>query len=282
MTASTGVAVVTGGASGLGRALGERCAARGYALALLDLDGERASSEAAAIAAEHGVPAMGRRVDVGDAADVEAAAAAVAAELGPADVVFSNVGVQQIGALENFPDEAWSWILDVNVIGAARVVRAFLPQLRQSSNAHLAFTGSASVLAPASQLAAYQASKFALLGLADSLRVELAGDGIQVATVFPSAMFTRHLESSLAARPDGVEGEIAPESSIQELVRSNPYLTDGATAEVAASAVLDELLDGHPYIVTHGNLVEAVEQRHELVLDGARRARDRSVKEATA
>jgi hypothetical protein len=79
-----------------------------------------------------------------------------------------------------------------------------------------------------------------------------------------------------------VEGEIAPESSIQELVRSNPYLTDGATAEVAASAVLDELLDGHPYIVTHGNLVEAVEQRHELVLDGARRARDRSVKEATA
>jgi NAD(P)-dependent dehydrogenase (short-subunit alcohol dehydrogenase family) len=275
MSSPCGVAVVTGGASGLGRAIGERCAARGYALALLDIDGQRAGEQASEIAAMHGLPVLGRRVDVGDAANVEAAAVAVAAELGDADLVFSNVGVQQIGAMETFPDEAWTWMLDVNVIGAARVARSFLTQLRRSTNAHLAFTASSSVLAPASQLAAYQASKFALLGLADSLRVELADDGIKVSTVFPSAMFTRHLETSLQARPDRVKGEIAPETAIQKLIESSPYISDGATAEVAASAVLDEILDDHPYIVTHGNLVEAVERHHVLLQDAASRARDR-------
>lgn len=277
MSATTGVAVVTGGASGLGRALADRCAARGYAVALLDIDGDRAAMEAAALADQYGVPTMGRRTDVGDAADVQAGADAVAGELGDADILFSNVGVQQIGAFETFPEDAWTWVLDVNVIGAARVVRSFLPQLRRSANAHIAFTASSSVLAPASQLSAYQASKFALLGLAESLRVELAEDGIKVATVFPSAMFTRHLESSLEARPDGVEGEIAPEASIMEIIKSNPYISDGATAEVAARAVLDEVLDDHPYVVTHGDLLAAVEETHALIKDAARRARDRVV-----
>jgi NAD(P)-dependent dehydrogenase (short-subunit alcohol dehydrogenase family) len=270
-----GVVVVTGGASGFGRALGDRCASLGYSVALLDIDGDRAMDEAAALARVHGVRTTGRRTDVGDGADIDAAAAAVAQALGDADVVFSNVGVQQMGALEGLSDAAWAWVLDVNVVGAARVVRSFLPQLRRSRG-RIAFTASSSVLVPAAHLAAYQASKFAVLGLAETLRVELADDAIGVSVVFPSAMLTRHLESSLAARPEGIDGEIASDADVEAVMTSNRSITSAATPENAAQVVIDEVLAGEPYVVTHGDLVQSLLDQQDLVRRAAERARDRA------
>jgi NAD(P)-dependent dehydrogenase (short-subunit alcohol dehydrogenase family) len=270
-----GVVVVTGGASGFGRALGDRFASLGYSVALLDIDGDRAKAEAAALARVHGVPTIGRQTDVGDSAEVDAAADAVTRALGDADLVFSNVGVQQIGALEGVSDDTWAWMLDVNVIGAARVVRSFLPQLRRTRG-RIVFTASSSVLVPAPRLAAYQASKFAVLGLAETLRHELAADAIGVSVVFPSAMLTRHLESSLAARPAGIDGEIAPDADVEALVESNQFITSAATAESAAGVVVDEVLAGEPYVVTHGDLVQPLLGQQDLVRRAAERARDRS------
>jgi NAD(P)-dependent dehydrogenase (short-subunit alcohol dehydrogenase family) len=270
---TSGVAVVTGGASGFGRAIGGRCAGHGFSVALLDIDGERAAAEASALATDHGVRSLGLGVDVGDAADVERAANTVAQQLGGADLVFSNVGVQQIGALERFSDEAWTWMLDVNVIGAARVARSFLPLLRRSDSPRLAFTASASVLTPASRLAAYQASKFAVLGLAETLRIELAADGITVSVIFPSGMMTRHLESSLAARPTAIPEAIAEADDIEALLASNPFISQLATAEDAARHAVGEVLAGEPYIVTHGDLLEAVTKQHDLLRQAAERAR---------
>src|SRR5687768_12097300 len=109
------VAVVTGGASGLGLALGERCAALGMDVVLLDLDGERAAGEAARVAGAHGVEAQGLVVDVADASSVEAAAAVVEERFGAAGLVVSNVGVQLFGSVEAFTDDEWRWLLDVNV-----------------------------------------------------------------------------------------------------------------------------------------------------------------------
>jgi NAD(P)-dependent dehydrogenase (short-subunit alcohol dehydrogenase family) len=271
----TGVAVVTGGGSGFGRAIAEQCAGRGYSVALLDIDGSRAGSEAEALAAEHGVGSLGLRVDVGDQHDVEMAANAVERDLGAADLVFSNVGVQQIGALERFSDEAWAWMLDVNVVGAARVTRSFLPLLRRSENPRLVFTASSSVLVPASRLAAYQASKFAVLGLAETLRLELAEQGVGVSVIFPSGMMTRHLESSLAARPTGITESIAEAEDTAALVASNPFISQVATAEDAARAAVDEVLAGERYIVTHGDLLEPVGQQQALLRGAVQRARDR-------
>jgi NAD(P)-dependent dehydrogenase (short-subunit alcohol dehydrogenase family) len=273
---SGGVAVVTGGGSGFGRALAERCAARGFDVALVDIDGDRAATEAVDIAAQHQVRAIGVRCDVSDSRDVEHSAAAVAEQLGGADLVISNVGVQQIGKFEEFPDEAWTWMLDVNVVGTARVARAFLPLLRRSGQARLAFTASSSVLDPAIHLAAYQATKFAVLGLAETLRLELAGDGIGVSVIFPSGMMTRHLESSLAARPDSIAGEIAPAGDIEAMLASNEaFVRDVATAEDAASQVVEDILAGEPYIVTHGDLVDAVAIRHIPIQRAAERAHSR-------
>jgi NAD(P)-dependent dehydrogenase (short-subunit alcohol dehydrogenase family) len=269
------VAVVTGGGSGFGRAVAGRCAARGFAVALLDIDGSRVRSEAEGLAGEHGVATCGLRVDVGEPQDVERAAGEVERQLGGADLVFSNVGVQQIGALERFSDEAWAWMLDINVVGAARITRSFLPLLRRSHQPRLVFTASSSVLVPASRLAAYQASKFAVLGLAETLRVELAGEGIGVSVIFPSGMMTRHIESSLAARPAGITEAIAPAEDTEALVSSNPFISQVASAEDAARAAVDEVLAGEPYVVTHGDLVAPVAEQQALVRQAVERARSR-------
>jgi NAD(P)-dependent dehydrogenase (short-subunit alcohol dehydrogenase family) len=195
------VAVITGGASGFGLALGERCATLGMDVALLDLDGDRAAAEAERVAHAHGREALGRATNVGDAVSVDAAAAAVRERFGVVDLVVSNVGVQLFGSVEAFTDDEWRWLLDINVIGSARVARAFVPLLRGAAAPKLAFTTSSSILDPASRLGAYQASKFAVWGLAETLRIELAGDGIGVTVIFPSGMITRHLETSEGAQP---------------------------------------------------------------------------------
>jgi len=258
------VAVITGGASGLGRALGERCAEQRMSVALLDLDGGRAASEAEALATTHGIEAVGLPVDVADAASVEDAATAVEDRLGPADLVVSNVGVQLFGAVERFTDDEWRWVLDVNVIGSARVARAFLPQLRRAAQGRLAFTTSSSILDPASRLGAYQASKFAVWGLAETLRLELADDGITVTVVFPSGMMSRHLETSEAAQPEQLRRPIAHDDDFEAMVTSNPGMASMlATPEDAAAGVIEAILAGERYVITHGDLTAAVDARHE-------------------
>lgn len=270
------VAVVTGGASGFGLALAHGCADRGMGVALLDLDGDRAAVEAASLADRHGVGTLALGVDVGDERSVADAAQAVADRFGRADLVVSNVGVQLFGSVERFTDDEWRWVLDVNVIGSARVARSFLPLLRRSGG-RLAFTTSSSVLDPASRLGAYQASKFAVWGLAETLRLELAGDDIGVSVIFPSGMITRHLESSEAAQPDHIRRPVGEEDDFVAMVESNPAMTAAvATPEDAARPVLDALLAGEPYVVSHGDLVGAVEARSAQLLRAAEAARHAS------
>ena len=257
------VAVITGGASGFGRALAESCATRGMGIALLDLDGDRATTEAESIASQHGVEATGWRVDVSDGDSVDAAAAAVTGRFGRADLVISNVGVQLFGALDRTTDEEWRWVLDVNVVGSARVARAFLPLLRQASPGRLAFTSSSSVFDPASRLVKYQTSKFAVWGLAETLRVELAPEGIEVSVIFPSGMTSRHLETSEAAQPDHLRRPIAGDDDFQAIYESNPTMASFlATPEEAAAGVVDAILDGRRYVVTHGDFVAALDGRN--------------------
>jgi NAD(P)-dependent dehydrogenase (short-subunit alcohol dehydrogenase family) len=273
---SQGVAVVTGGASGFGWAIAGQCARHGFDVVLLDIDADRAASQAKDLAERHGVRSLGLEVDVGRDEAVHGVAATIEQELGGADLVFSNVGVQQIGALEHFSDDAWTWMLDINVAGSARVARSFLPLLRRSPQAHLVFTASSSVLVPATHLAAYQATKFAVLGLAETLRLEWAADGIAVSVLFPSGMMTRHLESSLLARPSAVAGEIAPAGAVEAMLASNAGLSaDVATPEEAARHVVGDVLRGEPYIVTHGDLVAGLAARQKAMLAAAERARDR-------
>ena len=263
------VAVITGGASGLGLALAKQCVAHGYTVALLDRDGERAETEAVALGG------LGLSVDVADGASVDAAAALVAERFGGADLVISNVGVQLFGAVADFTDDEWRWVLDVNVAGSARVARAFLPLLRGSSDAPLAFTTSSSVFDPAAHLGAYQASKFAVWGLAETLRLELAPDGIGVTVIFPSGMVSRHLETSQDAQPAHIARPVAAPEDFQAMFASNPNMsTMLATPDEAAAGVVEAILAGERYVITHGDLVDAIAEREAELQRAASTARN--------
>lgn len=265
------VAVVTGGASGFGLALAASLSRHGFDVAIADLDGERAATEAATLSSATGATVIGFTCDVSNPASVDATASQVHASLGGTDLLISNVGVQRFGAAEHLSDDAWRWVLDVNVIGSVRVLRAFLPLLRSSPHGRVAFTASASVLDPAARLAAYQASKFALWGLAESLRIELAPDGIDVSVIFPSGMITRHLESSEAAQPAALR-DVGAADDLDVMIASNPAMAAAiATAEDAAAGVVEAVLAGDEYVITHGDLVLPIERRHAALIGAATR-----------
>jgi meso-butanediol dehydrogenase / (S,S)-butanediol dehydrogenase / diacetyl reductase len=260
-------AVVTGAGSGLGAALARMLAEAGADVALLDIDADAAAANARTIAEETGVTTTSARCDVGDTASVVTAAEHVRVTLGGCDILCSNVGVQQFGAIDKLTDQDWQWILNVNVVGSVRTVREFLPMLRAGSGfRRIVFTASSSVLAPSVRLGAYQTSKFAVLGFADSLREELTGDDIGVTVLFPGGMMTRHLESSVQARPAELGESLLDMADVDAMIAHQP-MDDGdlATPEHAIRNLLDDLVAGEPYVITHGSFRPLYDQRRDAI-----------------
>jgi NAD(P)-dependent dehydrogenase (short-subunit alcohol dehydrogenase family) len=248
------VAVVTGGGGGLGSALGATFAREGMAVALLDIDEAAAKDRATAIGADFGVPTTAWRVDVGDAGSIEGARDHVRTTLGGCDVLCANVGVQQFGALDRLTEHDWEWVLNVNVLGTIRTVRSFLPEMRVASGwRRILLTASSCVLAPSVRMGAYQTSKFAVTGFGETLRAELAPEGIGVTILFPAGMMTGHLDSSARARPAVLTETGAEEDDLSEMMAHTPMTPeDLATPEHAVRNLMADLLDNEPYSVTHG------------------------------
>jgi NAD(P)-dependent dehydrogenase (short-subunit alcohol dehydrogenase family) len=262
------VVVITGAASGLGAAMAERFAGEGAKLALLDIDGAGAEATAARFRAQK-IEAVAARVDVADKVSVEAAAAKVKSAYGCCHVLCANVGVQQFGAIEALSDQDWQWVMSVNFHGVIHTVNAFLPLLRADrGRRHVVLAASASFFQNGLRMAAYVASKYAVVGYGEVLRRELAAEGINVALLFPAGMATRHLESSIAARPAELGASRLDMADVQAMMAdSGIEPTDHvATAEYAVRNLLDELDAGHPYIITHGNYRHQVEAQHAQVM----------------
>jgi NAD(P)-dependent dehydrogenase (short-subunit alcohol dehydrogenase family) len=261
------IAVITGAGSGLGAALARLFARTGMAVAALDIDEGSAQETASVLADELGAKTTALRVDVGDAASVAAAARHVESTLGGCDVLCANVGVQQFGAIDRLSEQDWQWVLDVNVLGVVRTVREFLPLLRARSGwRRIVLTASTSVLAPAVRLGAYQASKFAVMGFGETLREELAGEGIGVTVLFPGGMSTRHLQSSVSARPARLGASALRPDDVAAMLAHRPVADgDMVTPDHAIRNLLADLLADRAYVVTHGSHRAAYEQRRDAM-----------------
>ena len=247
------VAVVTGGGSGLGAAMAHEYARAGMRVAVLDIDEPRARDVASSLT-DLGGEAEAVPVDTGDAASIRDAAARVAERFGACNLLCANVGVQQFGSIDALTDDDWTWVLTVNVLGTVRTVAAFLPALRGTDGwRQIAITASSGVFVPAIRLGAYTTSKSALVGYGDTLRLELAGEDIGVTLIFPAGMMTRHLESSAAARPEGLGASVLRNEDIEAMLASSPETAgDIATAEDAVRGLLPQLVANEPYVITHG------------------------------
>ncbi|WP_416974228.1 SDR family NAD(P)-dependent oxidoreductase [Streptomyces sp. 4F14] len=172
-------ALVTGGASGIGRATADLLTERGARVAVLDLDPSGVDK-----------PLLGYRADVSDDASVRAAVEAAVTDLGGLDILVNNAGIGAQGTVEDNDDTEWHRVFDVNVVGMVRVTRAALPHLRASERAAIVNTCSIAATAGLPQRALYGATKGAVLSLTLSMAADHLREGIRVNCVNPGTADT--------------------------------------------------------------------------------------------
>ncbi|MER7900447.1 SDR family oxidoreductase [Streptomyces sp. NPDC096046] len=184
-------ALVTGGASGIGRATAELLAERGARVAVLDLDPSPV-----------GEPLLGHRADVTDDASVRQAVAAAVDGLDGLDILVNNAGIGAQGTVEDNPDDEWHRVYDVNVVGMVRTTRACLPHLRASAHAAIVNTCSIAATAGLPQRALYSATKGAVHSLTLAMAADHVREGIRVNCVNPGTVDTPWVGRLLDAAPD--------------------------------------------------------------------------------
>jgi NAD(P)-dependent dehydrogenase (short-subunit alcohol dehydrogenase family) len=265
------VAVVTGGASGIGRGLAEAFAARGMKIVLADIESEPLEATARALRGA-GAEVQGVRCDVSDYSSVEALRDESLAQFGAVHVLCNNAGVAGSGGAATWeaPAEEWDWVMGVNLMGVVHGVRAFLPaMIEQAAPGHVVNTSSMAGLIHAAGI--YGVSKHAVVALSESLWGELRGRGhpIGVSVLCPGWVRTRIMESERnrpeAPRPD--PGERAAEVELMRGIIAR-LVERGLDPVEVGNVVADAILAERFYVLPHP-WQNMVEQRMRTILDGS-------------
>jgi NAD(P)-dependent dehydrogenase (short-subunit alcohol dehydrogenase family) len=269
------VAVVTGGASGIGHAMATRFASEGMKLVLVDVEAAALADAARAFEAD-GVEVLAQRLDVSDAEEMDALAERTLERFGGVHVVCNNAGVGSGGRMWELTTEDWEFALRPNLWGVIHGVRVFTKHLVAQDEGHIVNTASMVGLVSVPGIGPYNVSKHGVVTLSETLHHELAafGSRVGVSVLCPGHVNTRIWESE-RNRPDELAASSSdPDSEVQrgtrEMFRSI-VLASMPAAEVAAR-VHDAILDGAFYIHTHENHRAAVEERMRAILDGDRPA----------
>lgn len=183
------VAVVTGAASGMGLAIGQRLATDGHRVALLDLDGD-AVERAAADVRDTGAQAIAATVDVADRDAVDAALELVRKELGPVEIMVTSAGLDGFSPFTDITAEMWDRMIAVNLTGTFHCLQAAVPDMLAGGWGRIVTISSSSAQGGAPRMAHYVASKGGVIGMTKALAVELGPHGITVNTIPPGAIET--------------------------------------------------------------------------------------------
>jgi NAD(P)-dependent dehydrogenase (short-subunit alcohol dehydrogenase family) len=264
------VAVVTGAASGIGRALAEAFAAEGSAVVVADLDAAEAETVAAGIRAAGG-EALAVEVDVTDPGSVEQLAAATIERFGRVDVLCNNAGVSTFNLMRDQTLDDWKWVIDVDFWGVVHGLHTFLPIMReQGTPGHVVNTASiAGLLSGVAFIGPYSAAKVAVVSVSETLVQELAIDGtpIGVSVLCPSSVNTKVMESE-RGRPAalGVEHRTEMAESVRLSIKESFTGPTGLEPARVAARVLDAIRNGEFWIVTHPGEGPTVEARAKGVI----------------
>ena len=261
------VAVTTGAASGIGRALVERFARAGMKLVLADVE-EAALAAAAEELAAAGADVLAVQTDVSRADDVDALARRTYEHFGAAHVLCNNAGVALAGLLWEHSLEDWRWLLGVNVWGVVHGIRSFVPRMLEAKTpGHSVNTASVAGLTSAPGLGVYNVSKHAVVTLSETLAKDLVmvGAPIKVSVLCPGFVNTRILDSS-RNRPAAFGPERPRPSDMEPVIRS--LIAAGMPPAEVAQRVLGAIEDERFYVLTHPDFTAQVKERCQDIVEG--------------
>jgi NAD(P)-dependent dehydrogenase (short-subunit alcohol dehydrogenase family) len=274
------VAVITGAGSGIGAALAQRCAEEGMRVVLADVE-RAAVEEVAEKLRGHGAEALAEVVDVRDPSALDRLALRTWDSFGGCHLLVNNAGVVAYRPIAELEISDWRWILSVNLDGVIHGLHAFVPRMRaQGAPAHIVNTASMAGLIPleGAGLGAYAASKYAVVAISETLRMELAAEGIGVSVVTPGGVATRINEAE-RNRPQELQRRTAtPPPDMERVAGSRKSLETPETflgPEAVAERILQGVRDDELYVITHPSWLPLVRQRHAALEAAFLRASER-------
>jgi NAD(P)-dependent dehydrogenase (short-subunit alcohol dehydrogenase family) len=267
------VAVVTGGASGIGYALAERFAAERMKLVLADIEASALDAAVQRLRAG-GAQAIGVQTDVSKRADLERLLKETLAAYGAVHVLCNNAGVQVAAPAWQVSQGEWEWLLGVNLWGVIHGVSVFVPQmLAQGDECHVVNTASMAGLISTPMMAAYQVTKHAVVTLSETLSLDLAQHQAKIGvSVLCPAFVQTNLHESERNRPNALQDESALAPEVRDLIKQSvtALVTGGKPPSEIADAVLRAIRERRVHVITHPEVMFAFDKRVAIIQAAAK------------
>lgn len=251
-------AFVTGAASGIGFEIARALGLAGARVMLIDLDNTKVNAAVDSLKAD-GITAIGQTCDVSDEAAMRAAADAALAAFGGVDILVNNAGVSLGGETGSIPLEDWRWIIDINLMGVVHGTEIFTPILKARGGGHIINTASMAGHWASPGLSPYCATKFAVVGLSESQRIELEPHNIGVSVLCPGFVRT-NIHNAHLNRPSG-ETYDDPEG----LAAMTAFVENGMSPQTVGGLVVDAIRDNRLYIFTDPGMGAAIDVRRDII-----------------
>lgn len=273
-------AFITGGASGLGLAMAHSFCAAGMKVAIADIEQE-ALQKAEAELRPSNAEVLALQLDVTDRAAMAAAADRAEQSFGKVHVVCNNAGVAVAGTVDRMSYADWDWVMGVNLQGVVNGVQTFVERIKShGEGGHFVNTASVAGLLPFPGLSVYNTTKYAVLGLSEAMRTDLAAQGIGVSVLCPGVVNTNIFDSGRnrpAALQSGTsEGSIDLAAQLpddEQSARIQELLANALEPSLIGDMVLHAVQENEPYILSHPEFAGMVEARHQDMLGAFERWR---------
>lgn len=255
------IAVITGGASGIGRGIAEEFIARGATVVIADI--ERSTLDLAAAA----LGAHGMQCDVSDAASVQALADETVARFGRIDILCNNAGVGSMAPLEKMTLDDWRWMLGVNLWGTIHCVHAFLPHITANPHGgHITATASIGGFAVMPNLGAYAVSKFGVVALMEALKAEMdmAGRPVGVTILAPGTIRS-NIATSRRNRPVTLDAGGLADVDLDDIPEAFDGHIPWKEPREAGRVLAEAIEQGRLYATTHVEMTPAIFARQRRI-----------------
>lgn len=265
-------AFITGGASGIGLAMGKAFAEAGMKVMLADIEAGALGSAVKSLR-ESGSNVQGVVCDVVDPKSVDGAARETFEVFGNVHVLCNNAGVASASGIDDISLDSWRWVFDVNVMGVLHGIRTFLPHIRaHGEGGHIVNTASMAGLQAEGGLSPYGASKYAVMSISEGLRKELEPYGIGVSVLCPSFTRTNIADSARNRQPRYGEPSTLDPKSAARSAQIKKLLESGREPSEIAAHVVAAIRANELYVLTHPEWFWEVEKRFAAIRAAADKA----------